>query len=178
MLPATTLSAADPWIVNAAPFIGLAKIGRLELLHSALAPGRGVFLPETVYREIGAGPAADPACRALANLTALGITLLPPVTASACVTVFTLDAGEAAVLTEALARPGSLCVIDDGPGRRAAKALGLDVTGTVGVLWQSRQEGRLTALAPELRALQAAGLYLPNETALRGLLTAFGETWP
>lgn len=50
------------WIVNAVPFIGLAKIGRLELLAK---PGLEVFLPNIVYREIEAGPQADPAVLAL-----------------------------------------------------------------------------------------------------------------
>ncbi len=182
MPPSPTLAEADPWIIDAAPFIGLAKIGRLPLLHSSLAPNRSVFLPDIVYQEIAAGPPTDPACRALADPAtlelSLGITRLPPVALNARLAAFTLDAGEAAVLTEALARPHSLCVIDDGPGRRAARALGLDVTGTVGILWQSRREGHLPSLAAELHALKAAGLYLPREDALRALLAALGEEWP
>lgn len=52
------------------------------------------------------------------------------------------------------------------------------LTGSVGVLALARAQGRLSALAPELRALQAAGLYLPRETVLRGLPADIGEEWP
>ena len=171
------LSISTAWIVNAAPFIGLAKIGRLELLTGR---GRTVFLPETVVREIKAGPLGDAAVKALdpVFLTNLGIQILPMAASDLRLARFTLDAGETAVLTEDLARPGSVAVIDDGPGRAAGKTLGVTIRGSVGVLTLARRQGRLSALAPELRGLQAAGLYLPREDILRELLAGFGEQWP
>ena len=67
-----------------------------------------------------------------------------------------LGAGERATLTLALSSPRSLAVIDDGDGRRAAQALGVRLTGTVGVALQARQKGRVPALAPLLHALRAS----------------------
>lgn len=165
------------WIVNASPFIGLAKIGRLDLLTAA---SRDVFLPDAVVREIRAGAASDPAVLALASsaMRESQIRLLPPVAANPRLSPFTLDAGEAAVLTEALARPGSVAVIDDRPGRAAGKALGVTVTGTVGVLIDARREGRLPAMAPLIHSLQAAGIFLPRDADLRALLASWGEAWP
>lgn len=87
-------------------------------------------------------------------------------------------AGEEAVLTEALARPGSAVVIDDGRGRRAAQALNVPCTGTLGVLILARQEGRLNEMAAPLRALQAAGIFLPPDAFLRHILSQLGEAWP
>lgn len=165
------------WIVNAAPFIGLAKIGRLELL---VGSGRTVYLPEIVVREIKAGPPHDAAVEAIDRFLSIGagtmmLSASPP---NSRLAKFALDAGEVAVLTEVLARPGSVAVIDDGPGRAAGKSLGIPIRGTVGVLALARRQGKIPALAPELRGLQAAGLYLPREDVLRGLLSAMGEDWP
>ncbi|MDQ2686963.1 MAG: DUF3368 domain-containing protein [Armatimonadota bacterium] len=174
------MSVSPAWIVNASPFIGLAKIGRLNLLTRSApsASDRAVFLPDAVAREIAAGTAEDAAVRALSNLGDQGITVLPPVTPDPRLAAFTLDAGETAVLTEALARPGCVAVIDDGPGRAAAQVLGVSLVGSVGVLILARRQGGLTALAPEIRALQSVGLFLPREGVLRALLAEIGETWP
>lgn len=165
------------WIVNTSPFIGLAKIERLDLLY---APGRDVFLPQAVIGEIRAGAANDAAVRALDPfaMPKLEIRPLPRVVVDPRLSAFTLDAGEAAVLTEVLARPGSVAVIDDRPGRAAGKALGVAVTGTIGVLIDARREGRLPAMAPLIHALQAAGIFLPRDADLRALLATWGELWP
>lgn len=170
-------SAPDIWIVNSSPFIGLAKVGRLGLLA---ALGRVVYLPETVVREVRAGEADDLAVRAAmpSRLAEVGLGVLPAAPLEARLSAFRLDAGEAAVLTEALARPGSLAVIDDGPGRAAAVALGVSLTGTLGVLIRARRAGRLAALAPVIRDLKAVGIFLPGDAALRALLAPFGELWP
>lgn len=164
-----------PWIVNASPFIGLAKIEKTALLR---APGRELMLPAVVHAEIAAGPATDLAVQAAKQLTALGIRPLPPIVADPRVTVFGLDAGEEAVLSEALARPGSAVVIDDGAGRKAAAALGVPCTGTLGVLILARRDRRIPALVPLLKDLQAAGIFLPGDLFLQQIVQEFGETWP
>lgn len=165
------------WIVNATPFIGLAKLGRLDLLQND-AGSRVVLLPDAVVREVQAGPTDDPAVQSLARLGTWGVTPLAPITLSDRLTPFRLDRGESAVLTEALARSGSVAVIDDGAGRAAARALGLPLTGTLGVLIRARRSGRLPALAPVIRDLQAAGIFLPRDAELGDLLSGFGEAWP
>lgn len=169
--------APDVWIVNSSPFIGLAKVGRLDLLT---APRRAVYLPETVVREVRAGEADDWAVRAATapRLAEAGLGVLAATPLDARLSAFRLDAGEAAVLTEALARPGSLVVIDDGPGRAAAGALGVPLTGTLGMLIRARRAGRLAALAPVIHDLKAVGIFLPGDAALRALLSPFGESWP
>lgn len=165
----------DIWIVNASPFIGLAKIGRLDLFTDRT---RRVLLPHAVVEEIQAGEADDAATLAAGRLSDLGLAALPLIAPNPRLDVFRLDPGEAAVLTEALARPGSLAVIDDGPGRAAARALGVPLTGSLGVLIQARRDGRLPEIAPLVRGLRTAGIYLPRDADLRTLLATLGETWP
>ena len=91
------LSVRDTWIINATPFIGLAKIGRLELLTS---PERQVFLPQIVSQEIAAGKPNDPCTLAISpnRLKELGIIILPSRITNQRVSAFSLDKGEAAVL--------------------------------------------------------------------------------
>ncbi len=163
------------WIINASPFIGLAKINRLALLSS---PERRLFLPEAVVREVSAGPSDDLAFQALHDLNRWDIARLPTIVNDARLSPFSLDAGEAAVLSAALARPASRAIIDDGPGRRAAATLGVSVTGTLGVLILAHDQGRIAQLTQELRGLQDVGLYLPSDDFLRGLLAQKGEPWP
>lgn len=117
MRPASTPPGAasvlpELWVVDASPFIGLAKIGRLDPLT---APGRDVVLPEAVIREVEAGP-DDPARQALSEGWGrrLPSAPVPPELAS-----WRLGAGEEAVLALALAPPGALAIVDDTDGRRA-----------------------------------------------------------
>ncbi len=65
-----------------------------------------------------------------------------------------LDAGERAVLTLALAMPGSVAIIDDLPARRVAKSLGVNVTGTLHVIVVAKQRGLVPAVRPLLDRLQ------------------------
>ena len=96
---------------------------------------------------------------------------------------FLIDAGEKAVLTAALARSQDgttvVSVIDGRRARKAANALGINVTGSFGVLKIAKREGRLEAVAPALRAMKAAGIDLPDDAEIRRRwLTPIGETWP
>lgn len=104
MSPSVLVSTSvdDVWVVDASPLIGLAKVGRLDLLT---APNRRVLVAQTVADEVGAGSEDDPARAALAGGWGerLPVPPVPPVLA-----VRNLDAGEEATLTLALSLPGSL----------------------------------------------------------------------
>src|SRR5216117_1659752 len=55
-----------------------------------------------------------------------------------------LEEGEVEALALALELADALPIVDDGPGRRAAEALGLRYTATIGVLIRGKGEGKLT----------------------------------
>jgi predicted nucleic acid-binding protein len=167
------MNSAGGWVVDASPFIGLAKIGRLDLLLRT-APAQQVFIPDVVAREVLAGRNIDPAQEALQQ--GWGMRIVTPA-APPSLALFRLDAGEAAVLAVALQRPGSAAIMDDGAGRAAAKAMNIPALGTVGVLLLAKRQGHLTAIAPALRDLHAAGLFLPKQKLLNTLLQSVGETW-
>jgi len=162
----------DTWIVDTSPFVGLAKIGLLSVLSAA---GRKVIIPDIVEQEVLAGSVEDAAKQALRQRWGVRMTTprLP-----AALAALHLDAGEAAVLAVALDNPGSLAIIDDSAGRAAAREVGVRVMGTVGVLLRAKEKGNLAAVAPAIRALQSAGLFLPKAELLQTLLAAVGEAWP
>ena len=61
--------------------------------------------------------------------------------------------GEAEAIALATELPHSLLLLDDADGRETALQLGLDFTGTVGVLLRAKREGKLLALKPVLDRL-------------------------
>lgn len=85
-----------------------------------------------------------------------------------------LGTGEAEAIALAAEVPGSLLVMDDGEGRRVARALGLPVTGTVGILLEAKARGWLPDIASLLDQLVAEGLWL-SEKMRRAILDAAGE---
>lgn len=85
-----------------------------------------------------------------------------------------LDAGEAAVIQLALERRVARVCIDEQKGRRAAQAVGLAVTGTLGLLGRAKQLGLISALRPWVeKAIQEGIRYDPE--LVRRVLEAAGE---
>lgn len=160
-----------PRVVDTSALIVLAKIGRLDLLT---AEGRAVWIVDTVAWEVAAGNAQDPARQALAE--GFGLRA-PDVAVSSALAEWRLDAGEEATIALAQDR-GYTCVLDDGDGRRAARALGLIHTGTIGLVTEGKRLGLLASAADTLRDLRDADLYLPDDARMNALLQTVGETWP
>ncbi len=156
------------YAVDASPLIGLAKIGRLDLL------GEQVQVTETVYREVLAGDAGDPARLALASGWGGRV---PDVPIPAALAALALDAGEEATLALALST-NAVAVLDDGDGRRAARALGVPHVGTAGLVLEGKRRGVVTSAADVLRALRAANLFLPPDALLSAEMALLGEKWP
>jgi len=75
------------------------------------------------------------------------------------------------------AQTSAIAILDDRDARRAAKTMGLNVLGTLGVIIRARAEGRITSASPLLKALQRQGLRLDNGLVAKALRDAFGEAW-
>jgi predicted nucleic acid-binding protein len=71
-----------------------------------------------------------------------------------------LDPGEASSISLAAENPGCRIIIDEKKGRRIALALGLDVTGTLGVLIEASKKGFIETDSDLLEKLDQHGFRL------------------
>jgi predicted nucleic acid-binding protein len=158
------------WVVNASPVITLAKIECLHLLRDLCAE---LLIPEPVAAEILAGPPSDPARQALERGWEPTATVGP---IAPELLEWGLGIGETAVLAVAIERGPATAVLDDAPARTCAKALGVEVIGTLGVVLRAKRKGVIPSAANLLKLLRAAGLWL-DDSAIRTALEGVGETW-
>jgi uncharacterized protein len=144
-------------ISNSTPLIALAKINQLQLLKEYFG---GILIPEEVYDEVvrrGSGLAGASEIAACDWITRTQVTNRLAVDAL-CIS---LDRGEAEAIVLASEKNG-LLIIDDGEGRKAARQLGLKITGTIGILLLASKERKLD-LRSALDDLKAAGFHLSNK---------------
>jgi predicted nucleic acid-binding protein len=138
-------------VSNAGPLIALGKLGRLGLLLRLYG---SLMIPSAVYHEVvteglrlGAPDAS--AVQLLidqGHIVVVSITLLPD---SPLVTTG-IDLGEAEVITLAQREQADWVLIDNAHARRAARAVGLPLKGTIGVLMEGFRRGLLTLAEFEL----------------------------
>ncbi len=86
-----------------------------------------------------------------------------------------LHQGEASVLALAEEHNARLVIIDELKARRYAQQIGLQVTGTIGVLLFAKERGLIDAIKPSITELQTHGLYLSSVLIDKALRLA-GET--
>jgi predicted nucleic acid-binding protein len=161
---------SDVWVVNASPIIVLAKARRLHLLNDLC---RELLVPEAVVAEVLAGPPSDPARQTLQRGWAVTVT---PQSIAPGLLEWGLGLGETAVLAVALERTPATALLDDAAARTCAKALGIEVMGSLGVVLRAKRNAIIPSAADVLRALRIAGLHLDDDVA-RSALQGIGETW-
>jgi len=157
------------WVVNASPLILLGKIGRLGLLD---ALSDQIAVPRAVAEEVGAKPDGAAALQAISAAPSFEIVEIE--TATPEILSWDLGAGETQVLAHALAHKAERVVIDDLEARRCAKALGLGIIGTLGIVGRARAMGLIDQAEPVVRRLREIGLYASDEL-VRRLLKEVGE---
>jgi predicted nucleic acid-binding protein len=153
-------------VINTGPLITLSRIQALEI------PGKlalDFLAPEEVRQELEAGvqagyPPVRPDWLTYERLTS---PLTPMVTS-------VLDVGEAAVIQLALEQGITSVCIDEWKGRRMALAVGLKVTGVLGLLGKAKRQGIVSVVGPFIdRAVQAGIRYHPE--LIRRFREAMGE---
>jgi uncharacterized protein len=157
-------------IANTSPLCYLHRAGVLQVLPAIF--GR-VIVPGQVVAELNAGRARGYDLPEPLTFPWADVRTVAPLSAQLEPFEF-LGAGERAVLTLALALPGSVAIIDELPARRVAARLGLRVTGTLNVILVAKQLGHVQAVRPILDRLQE--LRFRVSAALRDhILTLAGE---
>lgn len=153
-------------VSDAGPLISLGRLDLLPLLGELFAE---VQVPDIVVGECLARPDNVDAQRIRQALRA-GLLLSCPAPTTP---LPGLQPGESAAITRAL-EIGAALLMDERAGRAHAIALGLAVTGTVGVLVRARRHGLIGPLAPLLSALRASGQRL-SDALVRHALSGVGE---
>jgi len=134
-------------IANATPLIALALIERLDLLQQMFDE---VLVPVVVYDEVAGSGSGRPGASAIAR--ARWLQVVSPEAASTIEPLLLgLDEGEVQVLLLANERRPDWVLIDEKRARRAARAMGLPVKGTLGILLAAV----LAGLLPREEALEA-----------------------
>jgi predicted nucleic acid-binding protein len=147
-------------VLDASPVIVLARAGLIELLPDLLAR---LLIPQAVAEEIEAGPADDPGRRFLAERPDW-LTTIEPQPALSPLASWRLGRGESEVLEYARQNTGTVAVLDDKAARRAARALEVPVTGTLGLLITAVERRLLPSIDEALRSAQESGLYVSPAT--------------
>lgn len=155
----------DVLVVNASPLIFLGNAGRIDLLQ-AVGAGR-VVVPQAVFDEVTGTTHADRAARALVG--AHWIETGPRVAVSATVVEWDLGSGESEVIATALGIAGARAVIDDLSGRKCARAMGIDVMGTLGLVIAAHRRGHIEHPRQVLLDLRAAGMWVSDAIINRAL---------
>ena len=154
-------------VANTTPLIALADVGQLELLHQLYGE---ILIPSAVLSEVLSEPAKTQVHTAdwikvidIQNLTSKSLFSAR------------LHLGEIEVILLAQEQEADLVLMDDNAAKKTAKFLGLNVTGTLGILIRSKKEGLITAVKPIMENLIADGLYVDDKTRKMVLQAACEE---
>lgn len=153
-------------VSNSSPIIALARCGRLDLLRGVY---ERVLIPPGVRDEVAVG---GPGSHAVGQLTWLQVQ---PIADAARARELHpgLGRGESEAIALALEVPGlEVVILDDGGARRRARALGLRVTGSAGVVVAAKARSLIPMARPVLDELRAVGFYLSDAAFAQALADA------
>lgn len=154
-------------VSDAGPLIALGRLDLLQVLQHLFAQ---VQVPDAVILECLARPGNADTVRIRAALNS-GLLLrcaAPPLELAG------LEVGECAAISRAL-EIGAAMLVDERAARARAVALGIVVTGTLGVLARARRRGLIGPLMPLIATLRASGQRLSHQ-AVAQALAASGES--
>ncbi len=127
-------------IANTTPLIALANIDQLEILHKLYDT---IIVPQAVIDEIIREPARQRVCNS-------DWIKVESICDQSQKDIFRarLHAGEVEVMILAREQKADLVIMDDNAAKKTAKFLGLNVTGTLGVLLKAKKEGYIEKIEP------------------------------
>lgn len=142
-------------VFNASPLIVLSKAG---LLDDLLPLADRVLIPDPVAQKIS--QAKDPSDPARLWITHHSSLIHPSPPIPPFVMAWDLGAGESSVISLASNLPDSIAVLDDLAARRCAQAVGLQITGTLGLILMAKNARIIPSATTALNAVVAAGLFI------------------
>ncbi len=141
-------------ISNTTPIISLLKVDKLNLLKELYEE---VVVPTAVFLEVEDGK-NKPYYQDLTQISWIRIQEIENPDSRSY--FLELDDGEAEVLILAKEQNADLVIIDEIMGRRYAKQLGYNLTGTIGILLKSKENGLIDSIKEILSELTKKGTWL------------------
>lgn len=152
-------------VSNSSPLIALAVIDQLLLLQRLFTQ---IAIPSFVAAEIRPSIPVLPSFIREHKLTlSLPDIVLRP----------NLGSGEREVIALAIILKAGMIILDDLPARKTARAAGLNVVGTLGILLAAKRKKVIANVRGELDKLVANSFFLSPELYTR-ILEAAGENSP
>ena len=148
-------------VSNTSPILNLAIIDRLSLIREQFTT---ITIPKGVLEELRVGENLPGSKIILDALDAKWLQV-EEVQDSAMLLILKreLDAGEAEAIALALETRAQWVLLDESEARRIAKALGLKVTGVLGILLRACRQKRVPSLRSEMERLrEKAGFYISD----------------
>lgn len=142
-------------IVNSTPIIGLANIGKLDLLRQVYDQ---ITIPQAVYDEI-ISPSVKKQVEE--NKTWIRVKQIQDASQKQMYRA-KLHAGEVEVMILAQEQNADLVILDDNAAKKTAKFLGLPVTGTLGLLLRAKREGYIKEVKPLMDDLSKDGFFIQD----------------
>jgi hypothetical protein len=153
-------------VSNTTPIISLLKIGRLEILKKLY---QELYIPFEVYLEIEAGKNKE----YYTDLTKTDwIHIVKIQNEKSLLFFLDLDKGEAEAIVLANEINADLIILDETLGRFHAKHIGLNVTGTIGLLLKAKESGIIDNIKQILNELSQKGIWLSEKLIRQTLLKA------
>ncbi len=158
-------------VSNTTPLIGLGRIGRIELLAEMFG---NIIVPQAVQSEVAAAGEKNDLVQAAFH--AANWISVQPVSDRLAVEVLLdeLDLGEAETIVLSRELHADWVLMDEKKGRRKLAELGLPKIGTMGILINARQTGKIASLSVELTKLRQHGFSL-SQAMIDDALLQVGE---
>jgi predicted nucleic acid-binding protein len=159
-------------VSDTSPVLNLARIGRLELLHLLY---KQVLIPSAVFAELTASKRDLPPAIDLASEPWL---IVASATDQQRVQELreNLDPGEAEAIVLAIEHRADLLLVDERRARRTATAVGLSVTGLLGVVARAKRVGLIDMGKPVVDELIHVARFWIGPVLYAEVLAELGES--
>lgn len=158
-------------VSDATPLIGLASIGRLDLLKELFEE---VYIPQAVFDEtVTFGRENSKAKQLVSNANWLHVVEVKDRLA-VNVLLDEMDLGEVETIVLASEMNADWVLMDEKKGRRKLSQLNIPKIGTLGILLKAKEIGLVSVLKPEIEELQRSGFSI-SPLLVEEILDAAGE---
>ncbi len=155
-------------VSNTTPFIALSSVNLLHLMPT-------IFTRVVVASSV-ADECSDGGKIFVSDLTTLAWVQVQSVHSERQLpALFELDRGERDTLLLAAQQTSALVLMDEKLGRNMAEYMGLQVTGTLGILAKARVQGLIPSFSQQALAMRQQGIYF-SEALVTRISVKLGES--